>query len=400
MKRYWAAIAALGMFGGQLAGSSRAGAADPQEPEAEAEVKQDVLREAGPRGRMMMFNHAMPGPYWIGAMCVPADETLRAQLGLESDEGLVVAQVMPKSPADEGGLKRHDVIVKVGGDAPADVHALMKAVNDTGEKELKIEILRNGKRETITIKPQKRPEGDAPFFVQRLPEGFGGDPKQLERAREQVERAREQMQKMLEKLPPGEEGNRVREWIERGRQSAPGQPLRMHMFGPGVVMAPPDHVAIPAGVKVTIKKEADGPAEIHVERGDQKWDLKENELDKLPEDLRAPIAGMLAPNHGAFMVRTPHGAAAAGVVTGDGAGPPRVEIKIDDQPPFNVRVPEPGEHAGPKATATEVEALREQVKALEARLKALEKPAAEKSATPPKTAPKPTESKRKSKEQA
>ena len=385
MRKFWATVATLGLLCGPGAGGQWARASDPQgEGAKEEQPKQDVLREAGPRGRMLMFNHAMPAPFWIGAMCTPADDTLRAQLGLKAGEGLVVSQVMPKSPADDAGLKQHDVIVKVGGDAPADVHALMKAVNDTGEKEMKIEILRNGKRETLTIKPSKRPDGDAPFRIQLLPEGFAGDPNQLERAREQ-------MQKMLEKLPPGEERNRIRAWFENGRQAVPGQPFRMHMFGPGVVMQGVGGPAnLPAGVKVLVKREAGAPAQIHVERGDQKWDVNENELDKLPEDLRAPIAGMLAPQN-AFVVRTPQGAAAAGVVTGDGAGPPRVEIKIDEQPPFNVKVPAPG--AG-QAISAEVEALRQQVKSLEARLKALEKPA-----VPEKTPPKSTE-KKKSKEQA
>jgi len=397
MRKFWASIAAAGMLCGPGAGGQWAGAADPKEEGSKNEQpKGEVFREAGPRGRMLMFNHAMPASFWIGAMCAPADDTLRAQLGLEQNEGLVVAQVMPKSPADVAGLKRHDVIVKVGGDAPADVHALMKAVNDTGEKELKIDILRGGKRETLTIKPQKRPEGEGPFFTQLRPEAFG-DPQQLDRAREQMERAREQMQKMLEKLPPGEEGNRVREWIERGRQAAPGQPFRMHTFGPGVVMhGPGGSVALPEGVKVTVKKEANTPAQIHVERGDQKWDVAENELDKLPEDLRAPIAGMFA-QHGAFIVQTPQGAAAAGVVTGDGAGPPRVEIKIDEPPKFKVRIPGPGE-AG--AISAEVEALRAQVKALESRLKALEKPAAAEKSPQQSPEPQKTEPRKKSKEKA
>jgi hypothetical protein len=388
MRRFWATIAALGMLG-----SPWVGAAEPHDAgKGRDEPKQDVVREAGPRARMMMLNRNMPAPFWIGAMCTPADETLRAQLGLAAHEGLVVAQVMPDSPAGKAGLKQHDVIAKIGDDSPADVHALMKAVNDAGEKELKVEILRNGKRQTLTIKPAKRPEADGPFFIQRLPEGFGGDPQQTQRAREQMERAREQMEKMLERLPPGEEGNRIREWIERSRQGMPGQPFRMHTFGPGVVVHGAA-AAMPEGVKVTVKKEGDTPAQIHVERGDQKWDVAENEIDKLPEDLRAPIAGMLAPRHGAFIVHGPDGAAAAGVVTGDGAGPPRVEIKIDEEP-FNIKVPGPGEHAGPKATSAEVEALRAQVKALEARLKALEKPAASEKKQDK------AESKRKSKEQA
>jgi membrane-associated protease RseP (regulator of RpoE activity) len=389
MKKLWATITALGMLG-----AGAAGAADPpSENKSKDEPKGDVVREAGPRGRVFMFNHAMPAPYWIGAMCTPADDTLRAQLGLGPREGLVVGQVAPDSPAARGGLKTHDVIVKVGDDAAADLEGLMKAVNDTGEKELKIEILRNGKRETLTIKPSKRPDANGPF-TQLLPDGFGGDMKQFERAREQ---AREQMEKMLERLPPGEERNRIREWMERGRQAMPGQPFRIHTFGPGVVMRGGVAAAMPDGVKVTVKKEGDAPAQIHVERGDQKWDVAENEIDKLPEDLRAPIAGMLAPRQGAFMVRTsPGGAAAAGVVTSDGAGPPQVEIKIDE-PPFNIKVPGPGAPAA--AISAEVEALREQVKALEARLKALEKPAASEKAQPKPENPK-SESKKKSKEQA
>lgn len=142
------------------------------------------------------------------------------------------------------------------------------------------------------------------------------------------------MQKHLDELRdrlPEAEVKRMEEWLEKTRRGE-NQPFRMHVFGPGVVMRQPQAPALPAGVTVRVERQGDEPAKIHVERGDQKWDVTEKELDKLPEDLRVSIGTMLAPQGGpgGLMIGTPDGAAAAIAGGTGGEGKMQVEIRTDD----------------------------------------------------------------------
>src|SRR5690242_6252990 len=52
--------------------------------------------------------------YWIGSLGgpIPPEHVLRAQLDLPENTGLLVANVVPNSPAAKAGLKQYDVMVK------------------------------------------------------------------------------------------------------------------------------------------------------------------------------------------------------------------------------------------------------------------------------------------------
>jgi hypothetical protein len=191
-----------------------------------------------------------------------------------------------------------------------------------------------------------------------------------------AERLRELAEKMRENLPEGE-AKRMQEWLER-MQRGEAPPLRMHMFGPGVVMQQIGGGPLPKGVKVQVSRSGDKPAEIHVERGDEKWDVKENELDKLPEDLRGPIGAMLGGGvHGAVL-STPGGAASAIAI---GSGEPGVRIKIDGVEgavqPFTIPLPQG--LVGP--AVAELESLKKQVEQLQRQVDELQK---QRPATPEK----------------
>ncbi|HEV7406178.1 MAG TPA: PDZ domain-containing protein [Chthoniobacteraceae bacterium] len=49
---------------------------------------------------------------WLGITTEPVSETLRAQLSLAKGEGLVVGQVVPRSPAAAAGLMQNDILVR------------------------------------------------------------------------------------------------------------------------------------------------------------------------------------------------------------------------------------------------------------------------------------------------
>lgn len=75
------------------------------------------------------------------------------QLGLGPQEGLVVAEVRPGSPAERAGLKKYDVLVKVNGKPLAGPEDLRQDVEVGLKNGMELEVLRHGKRETIKVEP-------------------------------------------------------------------------------------------------------------------------------------------------------------------------------------------------------------------------------------------------------
>lgn len=94
---------------------------------------------------------------WLGIMLKPIEGDLARYLG--SEEGILVDSVYEKSPADKGGLKEGDILIRIGGDevgAPGELLALMGDVEE-GQK-LKIKVMRQGKEQDIIVVPEARPE--------------------------------------------------------------------------------------------------------------------------------------------------------------------------------------------------------------------------------------------------
>jgi hypothetical protein len=101
--------------------------------------------------------HAPEGDYMIGLDCNPADDTLRAQLGL-GEAGLVVRVVMEGSPAANAGLQPHDVLTRVGDRELTSIDVLMEAVRDSEGQALTLTYLREGKEQTAEVTPVERVE--------------------------------------------------------------------------------------------------------------------------------------------------------------------------------------------------------------------------------------------------
>jgi C-terminal processing protease CtpA/Prc len=87
----------------------------------------------------------------LGLQTSVPNATLRAQLGLSKDQGLILESVSPGSPADKAGLKAHDVLLQVEDQkVPSDPSAFRKLL--AGQKAgdaLSVVVLRAGKQETV-----------------------------------------------------------------------------------------------------------------------------------------------------------------------------------------------------------------------------------------------------------
>jgi hypothetical protein len=238
--------------------------------------------QAGPgRGENQVIVIAGPteiklGEYWLGLGCTAAPAALRAQLDLPEDQGLVVDQVVPDGPAAKAEIQQHDVLVKAGDKPLKNVQDLIDAVQSAKEKDLSIELIHRGKRKEVTVTPTKRPEQAQPGLTPH--EAFKKWLEGLHRPGTELDDATKRALEYLERMQQGE---------------ALKGPLRWRFFGPGAVLPPEPPPPLPGNVSITITRQGNQPAKVTVKQGDQKWEVTEEELDKLPEEIRPHVERML-----------------------------------------------------------------------------------------------------------
>jgi S1-C subfamily serine protease len=96
---------------------------------------------------------------WLGARLQNVAPDIADTMGLERPTGALVASVQDKSPAEEAGLKRGDLILAVGGkdvDTPESFGYRFSLQGVSGRTELT--VLRNGERKTLPIRLATPPE--------------------------------------------------------------------------------------------------------------------------------------------------------------------------------------------------------------------------------------------------
>ena len=100
-----------------------------------------------------------PGLPWLGIEVFTVSPALQSQLGLSDREGLVVEALTPGGPADRGGLKLYDVLVKVGGKRVEAIADLQRAMAEAKDGKLALDLIRGGRRQSISVSLGKRPPG-------------------------------------------------------------------------------------------------------------------------------------------------------------------------------------------------------------------------------------------------
>jgi len=189
---------------------------------------------------------ATAGKLWLGVALRPVDDTLRAQLQIPKDQGVIVGEVFPDGPAAKAGIQRDDILLTANDKPINEPKVLADLVSSSEGKDITIAYMRAGKKETVTVKPGDRAAPPSEPAKPLTPEDF------------------------TIRLPGGELG---------------GGGLRF--FRPPFVPELPDNVTL------TIVREGKNPAKITVKRGDETWEVTADNLDKLPEDLRPVVRSAL-----------------------------------------------------------------------------------------------------------
>ena len=95
---------------------------------------------------------------WLGVTIRPLTDELAESLGLRTTSGALIQETARGGPAEQGGLRRGDVIVDFAGAPVRSVRDLTRAVADTPPgTRAKIKIMRRGRSETITVRTGRFP---------------------------------------------------------------------------------------------------------------------------------------------------------------------------------------------------------------------------------------------------
>lgn len=150
---------------------------------------------------------------FLGVQAIPVDELtprLKKRLGIDGEDGLVVMEVVPGSPAAKAGLQHGDVIAQINGKDVTGVEDLIKAIRSAGVgKTVKLNVQRGKEKKSLEAKLESSPVGGlglAPMGRFFPGEGLGGPgrfplgPMEAERKIERLERRIQELEKRLQEV--------------------------------------------------------------------------------------------------------------------------------------------------------------------------------------------------------
>jgi hypothetical protein len=184
-------------------------------------------------------------------------------LGIE--QGILVKEIVPDSPAAQAGLQPQDILIQVGDQPLHDLQTLVASTEKAQDQAITLTLIRKGQRQTVEVTPAKRPDEPAGAVV--LP-----DPETAEEW-QQLQQALRTYQFKLSEV-----------------QGDPHQ-TKMLFVMPGFVL-PEQAKDFPQDLEVTLTKKGQDPAKMTVRRGEQQWEVDANSLDQLPEDIRPHVQQM------------------------------------------------------------------------------------------------------------
>ncbi|MBI4055277.1 MAG: trypsin-like peptidase domain-containing protein [Elusimicrobia bacterium] len=89
---------------------------------------------------------------WLGIETVPTDPVIQKRFRLPEQEGALVNEVIPSSPAEKAGLERGDVLLKFNGQKVKDPSHLVLLVTQTPPgKRVALEVLRQGRLKKLWV---------------------------------------------------------------------------------------------------------------------------------------------------------------------------------------------------------------------------------------------------------
>ena len=96
---------------------------------------------------------------WLGVLIQDVTRELAESFGMKQPRGALIAQVMPNSPAEKGGIEVGDIITSYNGQEVSNSAILPPMVGRTKiGKSVKVKVLRAGKTKTLKVKIGELPD--------------------------------------------------------------------------------------------------------------------------------------------------------------------------------------------------------------------------------------------------
>jgi serine protease Do len=96
---------------------------------------------------------------WLGVAIQDLSQELADYYGVKNTKGVLITEVFPGDPADEAGIKPKDIVLEINGKKVETSRELSWMIADIGVGEkVRILLLRDGRKKTITVKIAKRDE--------------------------------------------------------------------------------------------------------------------------------------------------------------------------------------------------------------------------------------------------
>ena len=95
---------------------------------------------------------------WIGISGVDVTPQLARRYNLQTESGFLVAEVVPRSPADYAGIRNGDVVVGAnGGEVKATKDLLLAVSKGAAGGSVRLEVNRMGRRGALDVRPSEAP---------------------------------------------------------------------------------------------------------------------------------------------------------------------------------------------------------------------------------------------------
>jgi serine protease Do len=105
-----------------------------------------------------LIEHGSVRRAYLGVGIQRIEQDIANQLGVKARQGVVVADVGPKTPAAEAGLESGDIIVEFAGKAVGNPQELQQVVEQSPiNSKQPLVVLRDGKRTNLEVKVQEQP---------------------------------------------------------------------------------------------------------------------------------------------------------------------------------------------------------------------------------------------------
>jgi serine protease Do len=89
--------------------------------------------------------------YYIGVSIDPPDNSIRAQLDLPANQGVIINEVVKDSPAEKAGVKKFDIVLELAGKPIDKPETLSAQVQINQDKPTTLKLLRAGKPVSLSI---------------------------------------------------------------------------------------------------------------------------------------------------------------------------------------------------------------------------------------------------------